>query len=169
MVWSWDGSDFRSCLYSSQRCATIIACLLQSWDLTSVARTGGWVKTMHKGHQHQISAYQQLRWGQEKCQQPYTSWACTVDERGYNRTHSQVNNFRRDIFSGFWPSGSTLILPTLHYITETQLGNKSRVSTPKGREQTLPWQGSNNHRAKGRPHSMSRADFGHYNTNQTPY
>ena len=37
------------------------------------------------------------------------------------------------------------------------------------RSRHQPWQGSDNHRAKGRPHSMSRAGYDHHNTNQTPY
>ena len=32
-----------------------------------------------------------------------------------------------------------------------------------------PWQGGDNHRAKGRPCSISKAGSGHHNTSQTPY
>ena len=75
--------------------------------------------------------------------------------------------------SDFSPTGSTPIPHTSHYISETQLRNRSGVGgSTTMTEQTPPLtgqRGSDNHRAKEKPHSIFSVGSGHHKISHTSY
>ena len=124
---------------------------------------------MSERHQVQLPTYPQLRWGWEQCQQQCNLRAPTTGERCHHRAHSQVNSSTGGIRSGFPPSGSAPIPRTSHCWPKTakkqmwgnlpqQLGSRPHL-----------WQGSDNHRAKGRPYSISSAGSCNHNISHTAY
>ena len=81
--------------------------------------------------------------------------------------HPKVNNPRGAILSGFSPSRCPQILTALttdqNHSEETDLGALLHQSGSRPH----PWQGSDNHRAKGKFSSISRGGLGHNNSNQS--
>ena len=90
---------------------------------------------------------------------------------GQNST-SIVNSSRGGLLSDFFPSGIALVPPTSHHKSENKLRNRLGGGEDYvliSREQTLPLQGSENHKAKRKPQSVSKTGSGCHNTNKTPY
>ena len=96
-------------------------------------------------------------------------WTQTMDERGQNRAHSQVNSSRGGILSGFSPNESVPILPLTPQIRITAKKQIWGAQHQQLERNLHSWQGSDNHRTKRKPCSISRADSDQHNTNQTPY
>ena len=91
------------------------------------------VSTVPEGHPGWLPPFSQLRWGWGQCQHQCTLWAHTVDDRQHHKAHFMVDSSQGEILSDSSPSGSTLVPPTPHCSSETDLG----ASTPTTGEQTL--------------------------------
>ena len=92
---------------------------------------------------------------------------CVLAQRvtGDTAEHTRWWTALAEKHSGSSPSGSALFASAWHYSSEKiwglplqQLGNRSR-----------PWQGTGNHRAKRRTHSITRAGSDHHNPSHTSY
>ena len=86
-----------------------------------------------------------------------------MTDRQHHRVHSQWAASAEELRSGFSPSGSTPVLPFSYHSFEMDLG----ISTPTTGEQLCSQQGSENHREKRRPCSISTGSSGH-NNSHTP-
>lgn len=86
-----------------------------------------------------------------------------MTERQHHRVHSQWTASVEELLSAFSHSGNTAVLPFSYYSFGMDLG----TSTPTTGEQLCSQQGSENHRAKKRPCSISTGSSGH-NTSHTP-
>ena len=112
-----------SCLHSSHSRSRCTATADLGCDLNGSVPVAWWKNCLRVTR----AAYPHQGWDWEQCQQQVILWAHTMGERGQNGAHSQlVNSSREGLLSGFTPSGTALIPPTLHYRSEIQLRNRSK-------------------------------------------
>lgn len=128
--------------------------LLKIWYLIYF---GIFVKTMLEGHQAQLWAFPQLRWGQGQCQQWCTLWACTMSDRWHHRVHSPVDSSGRKILSCSSPNGKTQILPISHCSSEMHLGSSIPTTMGQTLSATGLWQSQSKKEAQFYFHGRYRS------------
>ena len=92
-------------------------------------------------------------------------WVAGSITEWWTASHVLVDSSWGRTCRSIFPRGRAPAQPSSYHGLEPDLG----AFAPTTGDQTVPWQGCNNHRAKRRPHPTSVAGSGYHNNNHTFY
>ena len=92
-------------------------------------------------------------------------WVAESITEWWTASHVLVDSSWGRTCRGIFPRGRAPAQPSSYHGLEPDLG----AFAPTTGDQTVPWQGCNNHRTKRRPHPTSVAGSGYHNNNHTFY